>query len=197
MKSARVQLFSACSLAWSIACNAFIIPLFVHALYYVVSVYRSNGEVTIMRIWKCLEHDIQLAWYNKLERNVVCRFCFAFTSRGVPETSQQSPTTKNRSCEWWESRCLVPSRCYPAEKTLYLDPCCYLWSWDTDTDACFSSVKGKTRTWVTCKDLQIREFHRRTCRNIHYVWREGILRVILLLELVPEQNGRNKVGHHH
>lgn len=138
--------------------------------------------------------------YVQLERNVVCWFCFAFISCGVSEMSHQSPTTKNRSCECWKSRCLVPSRCYPGEKTLYLDPCCYLWSWDTDTDACFNSVKGKTRTWVTCKDLQIREeFHRRTCCNIHYVWREGILLVILLLllELVPAQKSRKAVGHHH
>lgn len=161
--------------------------------------YYSNDEITIMRIWKCFAHYIQFAWYNKVERNVVCRFCFAFTSCGVSETSHQFPTTENRSCEWWESRCLVPSRCYPGEKTLYLDPCCYLWSWDTDTDACFSSAKGKTRMWVTGKDLQIREeWHRRTCCNIHNVRREGILVVILrLLELVPEQNGRDAGGHHH
>lgn len=163
-----------------------------------LTVYCSNSENTIMRIWKCFEHYIQFAWFNKLERNVVCRF--AFTSCGVSETSHQFPTTKNRSCEWRESRCLVPSRCYPGEKTLYLDPCypCYLWGWDTDTDACFSSVKAKTRTGVTCKDLQNREeFHRRTCCNIH-VWMEGILVVILLLlELIPEENGRNAVGHYH
>lgn len=185
MESAGVQPFSACSLAWSLSCNAFTIPLFVHVLYNVVSVYCSNDENTTMRIWKRFEHYIQLEKKCGL-------LVLLFTSCGVSETSHQSPTTKNWSCECWKSRCLVPSRCHPGERTLYQDPCCYLRSWDTDTDACFSSVKGKTRTWVTCKDLQImEEFHRRTCCNIHYVWREGILMVILLLlELAPEQSGR-------
>lgn len=190
MESARVRPFSACSSAWSITCNVFTIPFFVHALYYGVSVYCSNDEITIMRIWKCFRITLL-----DITNSKGMWFCFAFTSCGVSETSHQLPPTKTRSCEWWESRCLVPSRCYPGEKTLYLDPCCCLWSWDTDTDACVSSVKGETRTWVTCKDLQIREeSHRRTCCNIHNVWIEGIL--LFIWELVPEENGRNAVGHH-
>lgn len=92
----------------------------------------------------------------------------------------------------------IPSKNHPGEKSLYLDPCCPLGSWDTDTKT-FYSMKSNTWMQISCKDLQFREkSHRRTCWNIHYVLRNIILLVVLLLlELVPEWNSGNAVSDHH